>query len=980
MGFSAAAKAGRVGQVRRAAIQHALDGLNEAARTMTVAGAPAPPLFGAREDLLVPVLGAADHLARFLVRHPEAAAELAALPPVRGVAAWREALAASVPADADDPTFSRALRVARQRALLGMTARELVTGDPLATGADLAAFAEAALDRALAQARRGADARYGAPISPEGAPCRAVVIGMGKLGGGELNYSSDIDLIFAYDGDGGVTDGAHGLGQVVDVHTYFARVFTRVAELLSEVTDEGFVFRVDLDLRPEGRTGPICNSADGLESYYESFGHAWERLAWLKARPVAGDLALGDKILTALRPFVYRRHHDYGFADEVLAMKRRIDQSGARLGHKDGYNVKLGRGGIREVEFAVQALQLTWGGRLPELRCTDTRTALSRAALAGLMDQAEADHLLGAYRFLRRVEHALQMREDRQTHLLPVEPEARRHVASLLGLDEAQLEATLTEHRKRVRAAFDAVVPNAEPQAPEPAWDTTLSAALEPELGAEQREAALAELGFLRPGATRHRLDAMARRPESPFHWRAATAGLAKKVVRACLASPDPDQALVHFESLFKTLQHRRAALEQLDSDPRRLRVLASLFGSSHALSRLVVRSPGLLDRLVLDGKEPTVRTRAQLRQALEAELTHVPEGDREARLTALRRFKQGETARIGFFDLAGMLDATSVGHQLADLADVIIGALVEGADLGVIAFGALGARELGYGSPLDLVFVAPGDADPAAVARAARQAVAGLTVATPDGALYRLDEEPRPSGHHGPACVSAARLVEHHRQETAPWERLRLLGARVVVDLPAPGGATLGDMVAELRGVALGQAAGDEARVEAAIRELRDRAARGSDAGDLHRQPGGLLDVQLFVQRLQHTLPAAEAAQARAGHAAGSPSTALALAGLAALGRLDKERAQRLVEAYTFVRQLENKLSLVQEQPSESRRLLATEPARWSAAEREHLRRLAMRMGHGDLAGGPDPATELSKEVARHRATLVEETREPGS
>jgi len=966
--------------VKRAEIQHTLDVLDAAARA-----AGAPPRFGAREDLLASVLSAAGHLRRFLERHPEAAAELAALPPVRTVATWREALAAAVPADASDQAFGRALRMARQRALLGITARELASGDPLATGADLAAFASAVLELALAQATPGARARYGAPMRADGAVSTAVVIGMGKLGGGELNYSSDIDLICVYDGDVGQSDGAGGLGVVVDLHTYWARLFARVSELLSEVTDEGFVFRVDLDLRPEGRTGPICNSADSLESYYESFGHAWERLSWIRARPVAGDLALGERIIAALRPFVYRRHHDFGFADEVLAMKRRIDQGGARLGRVAGYNVKLGRRGIREVEFAVQTLQLTWGGRLPELRCPDTRTAIQRLALAGLLDQAEADHLIGAYRFLRRVEHVLQMQDDRQTHLLPVEPDARRHVASLLGLDEASFEATLGDHRKRVRAAFDAVAATADAPPIEPSstggpsHEAALVASLEPELAPEQREQALAELGFSRPVEARHRLDAMARRPESPFHARASQGaggqaeGLARKVMRVALASPDPDQALLHFESLFRALQHRRAALDQLDADPRRLRVLATLFGSSHVLSRLLVRSPGLLDRLVLDGKEPASRGRAQMRQALQAELA-LAAPDREARLQALRRFKQAELARIGFFDLAGVLDAAAVGLQLADLAEVVVEALVP-PGLGVIALGALGARDLGYDGALELAFVAPDDADPADSIRAARAIVTGLTCATPDGTLYAIDDAARPSGHHGPTCVTADRLRAHHVAGPALWERLGLLAGRVIGD----GGPALASLVSELRGAIIGSAAASPDALAAELASLGTELGRA--VGDPLR--GALVDVRLLVRFLQMTLAPEHAERARAGHAAGGQGALAALAGLAELGVIAPARVARLSEAFTFLRQLDNRLALVQEHPAETRRVLASEPARWNPAEREHLRRLALRMGHGDLAatherqGGADPATELAKEVARHRATIHEETPE---
>ncbi|PKN58471.1 MAG: bifunctional [glutamate--ammonia ligase]-adenylyl-L-tyrosine phosphorylase/[glutamate--ammonia-ligase] adenylyltransferase [Deltaproteobacteria bacterium HGW-Deltaproteobacteria-14] len=961
----------------RTMVRHALDRLASEAGPAAARAVP---------EHVVRVLAASTFLRRFLQRHPEAVVELGELPAVRDRAGWLTWLAPQLSAVEDDAALGRALRIARHRAMLQLTARELISGDPLATGADLAAFAAAILEVTLDAVARSLRPTYGVPRTASGEVCTPVVIGMGKLGGAELNYSSDIDVIFAYATDAGETDGAGGLGRRVDLHTYFSRLFAQVAQALSQQTDEGFVFRVDLDLRPEGRTGPICNSLEGLERYYESFGHAWERLAWIKARPVAGDLALGERIIAALAPFVFRKHLDYAFADEVAAMKGRIDALGARLGRQDGFNVKLGRGGIREVEFAVQTLQLTWGGKLPELRATDTRTALARLALAGLIESAEADALLGAYRLLRRVEHALQLADDRQTHLLPGDPGSRKRVAALAGfeLDDgglAAFEQALAQHRRQVRAAFEAVVAGAAPEHATPAWTQAFAVAIDPDVADPAREDALRELGFLQAPLSRRRLDALVRRPDSPFHPRAIARGgaLARKIVQAVAATADPDAAFGHMETLLRTLRHRKAALDQLEQDPRRLRTLTALFGTSHFLSRLLVRSPGLLDRLVFDGSEPAVRTAAEMAAALTAEPR--VDGDWEDVLGAVRRFHQAEILRIGFFDLAGLIDTASVGRQLSDLADVILAKVLAAAaetldepdaaaGIGVIAMGKLAGRELGYSSDLDLVFVHAPAADSVAVTRLARRCITGLVCATPEGTLYEIDTRLRPSGTQGPLCVTAERLLGYHRGlEAAVWEKQAVLRSRAVL-----GGPPVEALVATLRSDAMGALAGDPAAA-GAVDAMRRRLLAVAGPFDLKLGLGGLIEVEFLVQYLQLTLDGDALDLARSGHAAGSRNAAEALRGLGELGRLDAARAAACGEAYAFVRQLENRMRLVQDRPGAVQALLAADApadgAAHAASDVAHLR-LARRMGYGEGPGARAEDT-LQADLRRHRATIAD-------
>lgn len=939
-----------------------------------VAAAATPAQLAAADPALaVRVLAASEALGRFLARHPDALAELAALRPVRDASAWRESLASAVGDAPDEAILGHRLRLAHKRALLGTVARELVTGDPLATGADLAAFASAAVGLTLEHHARWLERELGAPLLADGAPCTPVVLGVGRLGGGELDPLGELDLIFAYASDQGRVTGGE-----VDLHTYFSRLFARVGATLATPTDEGVVFTLDLDRRPEGRTGALCNSAAGLERYYESFGHPGERLAWIKARPIAGDLALGERIVRSLAPFVYRRSLDDRFADEVAAMKRRHLARGARLVPKDGLHVVLERGGIREVELVVWTLQLAWGGKLPELRVADTPTALTRLALAGLIEASEADALSSAYRFLRRVEHVLQLEGDRSTQTLPHDRGARQRVAELLGFTAeeggvAAFEQALTHHRRAVRASFDAIVGGSEKSA-DPQRDAAFLLIIDAEAAEGARLEAVGELGFHDAAATLRRVDALTRRPASPFHPRALArgGGLARRLIDAVTATPDPDAALAHIDALLSAIRHRGSAAEQLEQDPRRLRTLVSLFGTSQLLSRLLVRSPGLLERLVFDGSASPVHARAEIARLLAAEPG--VDGGWEELLGAARRVHQAETLRVGFFDLAGRLDADAVGRQLSDLADAIIEALAtRGGDAGdeplaIVALGRLGARELGYGAPLELIFVREAGADPARAARLARRLVTGLCVATPEGPLYELDARLHPGGGAGPLSADADELRAWYRAEPGVAARVGVLRARVVT-----GGAAARALVDSLRADALGAYAHAPAEAAGGVRALRERALQAAaGAPDLRSAPGGLGEVELLVALHQLTLRGDARAAARGGHDAGARHVGDALAGLGALGVVDARVASAVVAAYLFLRELEERLVIVQDRPDAG--LSAVLVA--SPAERERhaaeLHRFALRMGYGDTPGR-SAADELLAHLARHRAIIAE-------
>ena len=954
-----------------------------AARVAWADLAPDPRAALAAPGRLARALAAGPVARRALLACPAALADLGPDrdPPPRDRAAWLAWLAPALAGAADDAALARALRTARRRALVSLGARALA--DPDALSADLCAFTAACVDAALAGAAQALRPLYGTPRGLDGSRCEATVLGLGAFGAGELLLGAEPSLVFVYATDAGQTDGAGGLGREVSLNTYFSRLFALTVQILTAPGPEGPPLRLDLDARPEGRTGPLGNSLDGLERYYEAFGHPAERLAWVRARPVAGDLALGAEVLATLRPFVFRRHHDYAFADELAGLKAAVDALGARLGRQDGFHVGLGRGGLREIDFTLSALQLTWAGRLPELRAPDSATALARLSLAGLVTPAEAEGLRAAQRFLARVAHLLALSDDRGACVVPADPSARRRLAQLAMAPSPEVargddplpafELALSRHRHAVSAAFDALAAaGARPPEAEAAEAHACAVALTAAAGAEARDAALRELGFSDPALARARVDALARLPDGPFHPAALAQGgrLAHRLVAAATASGDPDAALGHTESLLRALRHRRAALEQLEQDPRRLRTLAGLFGTSHMLSRLLVRSPGLLERLVFDGSEPAVRSPAELAAAL----TREPgaDGDWEAVLGAVRRFHQAEILRVGFFDLAGLLDPAAAARQRSELAELLVGRVLGAAArhlgapalasaVGVVALGRLGARELGYAGELDLLFTHGEDVPADDAARLARRTLTGLTCATPEGTLYGLDARERPSGRRGPPCVTLAGLRARHAPEgpASAWERRSMLRARVV-----HGGAAVIAIVAAARAAAWGSSSAFDVAAEVAAARARLESAAELDPGVAREE------AERLVALAQLTSSRASLVAANTVPQDGMSEFPAALAGLVALGRLPQAAASAVGSAWAALRELDERLHLVAD-----RRSAGADPAGAEAIAplpAAALLRLARRMGYGE-APGAEPGEALRVDLRRHRAAIAD-------
>ena len=878
-------------------------------------------------------------------------------------------------ADSDAPEeLHRRLRRFKSRQALRLAARDVWLGAPMeALGREQTALAEALLRAALPRLEATLRARYGAPV-PEG----FVVLGLGKLGGEDLNWSSDIDLVLVHRGDGTTTGGTVG---AVPTVTYYTRLGEALARAMSIVTEEGFCYRVDLDLRPQGRAGAAVFSLPAMLQYYEQQGRTWERAAWIKARPVAGDLALGQELLEELGPFVWRRTLDLAAVEALRDLKMQIDlRSTARES-----DVKLGAGGIREVEFVAAALQLLHGGRNTALRVRSTQRALRRLVEAGLLSQADADRLLEAYAFLRRVENRLQMVDERQTQAVPPPGPERERLGHSLGFqDVAGFEAELDRHRRYVAQAFHVLLgQEARGEFPH---EPDLVLALDDDLDDAARAEALGRRGFDGPSAALasvqrlRRVLGVARLEEGP-----GASGIALQLLQGAARSPDPDQALFYLAEFASGLAVPAGYLRLLQQRPAVARRLLDLFGQSTYLSAELVRTPELLDQLVSWDAEALHKPPERIRTELDGRAARATE-DPEQLLGALRRFKNEEVLRVGLGDIAGELEVPEVARQLTALADGLLDHAVllaaehararwglprmrdgRRAPLAVLGMGKLGGRELGYHSDLDLLFVYGSSADEETTggtqgrighheyfARMVQRLLSLLTLQYREGRLYQVDTRLRPSGNQGPLVVSEEALLEHHARRAQLWERQALVKARGVA----------GDVAyaARLLGTALVPLVWERPLPEGAAEEIhrlrmrmeREVAGESSDRLNPKTGQGGLVDVEFATQYLQ-LLHGASLPSVRC------PGTLEALEALVASGRIRREDAAELRQGYLFLRRVENRQRLVhgralQHLPTRGRPLLL----------------LARRLGYGGPDAGGAFLSEYLAVAAKVRAAYV--------
>jgi len=831
--------------------------------------------------------------------------------------------------------LSAILRRFKQREYVRIALADfLATADFASITRSLSLLADVLLERAVRIARSGLEARFGAPTSRDDQghleEARFVVMALGKLGGEELNYSSDIDLIYLFSRDG-ETAGADATGRgSITNREFFTRLAREATRLIAGQEPEGQVFRVDLGLRPGGRDGDLIASVSAAVAYYRNWAEGWERQALIKARPAAGDLELGRRFVALVEPLIYASRPDPYLTLEIRAMKDRIDARISSEGRAET-DIKLGRGGIREIEFAVQALQLEHGGRDPWLRQGNTLMALHRLADKGYLPYAEYSSLSRAYVFLRDLEHRLELGQDRQISTLPRDPRTLSILARRMGLGEtsagaevAALDAELELHRRTVRAFYDSVVGRAAQQRiDEEAPDLWLD-----RMDEETLKETLATSGLAEPGSAVRPVK-MIRRALQPAAGSPALRRALRKagpaLLQAAAGTRNPRRALDNLEKLITSVAVSPARLLRFVSRREILGPTIRLLARSDLLAGLVIRQPAILRSL--ENRARILRApgadfyRRSLREAVRGP------GAPRARAGRLRRRQQEALATIAIRDINAQATLRETLKSLSDLADATLDAVVtlardelvergqtppEAVRLAILGLGRLGYRELDYGSDLDLVFLqaggeSEGSEGHAFLRRWCEGIVRILSTLTRDGQLYRVDLRLRPSGREGDLVASPGSLQEYFRRSADVWEMQSFLKARSVAGDSALGRRT----IESIEALVLERAGGmGRPALAAAVEEMRVRLQKDAGRGpSIKLGAGGILEIHFVIEFLQLSccVPGPD-----------DKDTPRLLTHLRALGHLEEAHLRVLYEGYIFLRALEHELRLVHDPPLE--------------------------------------------------------------
>ncbi len=910
---------------------------------------------------LVLTLGNSPYLANVLRRWPECLA--APMAPLLNLTAEYDLLEEKLKETTTWNEAARIIRTYKHRCFFAIGSRDLSGESPLtAVVQAITAVAERSLEAGYQWLNRHLAARYGQPMiqreDGQIQPARFVILGMGKLGAGELNFSSDVDLIYLFDAAVGEVEGSCSLS----VKEYYDRLGRDLIRLLGESTADGQAFRIDLRLRPEGESGDLAISYRSAELYYEAWGQTWERAAMIKARPVAGDLALGEHFLDRLKPFIFRRYLDFGALDAIREMKQKIDHKMAMA--EDYYrNVKLGYGGIREIEFFVQSQQLVHGGKNPDVRHRETLVTLQALCTAGLLKQEIGQFLAEAYRFLRTLEHRLQLKHDQQLHSIPDQADAFERLSRRMGMaNGVALRSRLTEVTQGVHALYQTLFFEAE-QHRDRSNEPLIEALLACESGQSQSLDRLQKAGFNDPEQASLLMSILRDGPrrqmtEKTRRWYRR---IAAPLLREILAAPDQDMAIRHAESFLSNLGYRVSYLALLLENPPVLNLLIRLFGTSVLLSRFFMKHPELMDHLVARDFFQHYRSRSELLSDLEALLRNIT--DQEERFNAIREFKNSETLRMGVRDLSKAAEPAEVMAGLSALAEVILTVVMEDAQAElqhryghpnapfvIVAMGKLGGRELNYASDLDLIFLYDSLVEDACTdgdhsignalffTRLGQKMIAGITTLTRAGKLYELDMRLRPSGNAGALVTSVAAFLQYQRTEAWVWEHQALTRARVVAGDPEL--AT--HLQQEIRTILCQPRSVEGVRQEVAHMRSRLFEEKKPDEGwiDIKQSRGGIVDIEFLTQFF---LLAFAAQHPGLVHS----NTARALRACQQVGLLTIGEHAVLEEAYGFLRLVENRLRLLHGR-SENR--IGPSPV-----VREQLRRLC------DLPEGTDLVSLLS-------------------
>jgi len=761
-----------------------------------------------------------------------------------------------------------ALRILRQWAmarLLTLDCEQEASLDTITLG--VTHLAELALDEACQQAFHDLDERHGAPLLASGERAEFWVVGMGKLGARELNVSSDIDLIYVYDEDGETAGNAQGAGKI-SVQEYFARAVKALFTLVGETTEHGFVFRMDLALRPNGNSGPSVVSLGALEEYLLVQGREWERFAWMKSRVIAPRSALQNgsaaKLRSVILPFVFRRYLDYNVFESLRTLHQQIRDHAAKrsAGHPERANdVKLSRGGIREIEFTVQLLQVVRGGQFPELRTRPTLDAIQRVAKAGLMPAETAQALTHAYEFLRKVEHRIQYLDDQQTHVLPTQDADLQWIASTMGYAASHdFLIDLDAHREVVAHEFDILLGGDRQCKSCP----TSAASERPEL-----EAVL----DLFQGEARARLAHWQDSPKVKSLRDDARGRLMRLLQRTAQWLQEgrvEEDAVVRMADWMEPLMRRESYLAMMLERPAVHERLLRLLGAAKWPARYLVQHPGVIDELangdVLQQRFVAQDFEAEL-QARRAALKRTLEDDEENLLNLLRRAHHAEVFRTLARDVEGRLTVEQVADDLSAMADAVLRITAEWCWsclknrhreeplFGIVAYGKLGGKELGYGSDLDIVFVYE-DADERAqevYGGFVRKLINWFTVKTSEGDLFEIDTALRPNGSSGLLVTTFAAFEDYQQQRGSntawTWEHQAMTRARFVM-----GHDAMANRFDQVRRSVI-SAPRDEISLKSEIVTMRNRVRTAHtikpDLFDVKHSPGGMVDAEFAVQYL---------------------------------------------------------------------------------------------------------------------------------
>lgn len=854
------------------------------------------------------------HLRRLIEANPQLIAELKApAPSGEEIAHWLAGAEAL-----NDEALQRLLRQGKQRLFARLVSRDLLAGAPLSEiVVAMSTYAEQAISCALAVAERSLIERYGVPRNSAGREQKLIVIGMGKLGGRELNVSSDIDLIFVYPEDG-ETDG----GRAISNFEFFTRLGRLLIKLLAEVTADGQVFRVDMRLRPNGDSGPLAASFDMLENYFIAQGREWERYAWIKARPLTGERH--DELEAIRRPFVFRRYLDFATIDAMRALHAQIRREVARKEMAD--NIKLGPGGIREIEFIAQVFQLIRGGRDLALQIRPTLAVLNLLVERGQLSLDAGLELAAAYDFLRRLEHRLQYLDDAQTHSLPENDADRTLIAQAMGYTRFDaLLAELDDHRSNVSRHFEAVFAEREASAHD--LDAVWA-------DAESQCARLGELGFRQPEDTCQRLKAT--RSSSCYRQLSEAARarfdlLVPRLMRAATTTRTPDATLARGLDLLEAIGRRGAYLALLVESPQALQRVAELAAASRWGAEYLRQHPVLLDELLDNRLLEAEPDWSDFAQQL-AEQMRALEPDTERQMDVMREAHHAWIFRLLARDLAGALSLERLSDHLSYLADGILqvtlptcwGKLLkrhrEAPRFAIIGYGKLGGKELGYASDLDLVFLFDDQDDAASqvYAKLAMRICTWLATQTSAGQLFEVDTRLRPNGEAGLIVVSTAAFRDYQLKSAWTWEHQALTRARFCA-----GDAAVGEQFETIRReILLQERDAQKLRddVLAMRRKMLDTHGSKSELFDLKQDRGGLIDVEFIVQYL--ILAHAHAVPELCGNLGN-----IALLGIAAQhGLIDAELAQATQQAYRHFRRLQHTQRLNSEASRVTTEVVASE------------------------------------------------------